>query len=36
MKLEGCGHTPNWDEPELIAELLLETSSEKVPARQAA
>jgi len=36
VKLEGCGHTPNWDEPELIAELLLETSSEKVPARQAA
>ena len=26
VKLEGCGHTPNWDAPELIAELLLETS----------
>lgn len=27
LKLEGCGHTPNWDEPELIADLLLETSA---------
>lgn len=27
IKLEGCGHTPNWDAPELISELLLETSS---------
>ncbi len=24
--LEGCGHTPNWDEPELITRLLLESS----------
>lgn len=27
LKLEGCGHTPNWDEPELISDLLLVTSS---------
>ena len=26
VKLEGCGHTPNWDAPELISDLLLETS----------
>jgi pimeloyl-ACP methyl ester carboxylesterase len=26
IELEGCGHTPNWDAPELIAGLLLETS----------
>jgi pimeloyl-ACP methyl ester carboxylesterase len=25
--LEGCGHTPMWDNPELIAGLLLEASS---------
>ncbi len=24
--LEGCGHTPNWDAPERIAELLLDAS----------
>ena len=28
VKLEGCGHTPNWDAPELICELLLEASSD--------
>lgn len=27
VKLAGCGHTPNWDAPELIAKLLLETSA---------
>lgn len=27
IKLENCGHTPNWDAPELISELLLETSA---------
>lgn len=27
VKLDGCGHTPNWDAPELISDLLLETSS---------
>ena len=26
IELEGCGHTPNWDAPDLIADLLLETS----------
>lgn len=26
LELEGCGHTPNWDAPALIAELLLESS----------
>jgi pimeloyl-ACP methyl ester carboxylesterase len=25
--LPGCGHTPNWDDPELIARVLLEASS---------
>ncbi|MGB2851051.1 MAG: alpha/beta fold hydrolase [Solirubrobacterales bacterium] len=24
--LEGCGHTPNWDDPELITRVLLEAS----------
>ncbi len=27
LVLRGCGHTPNWDEPALITELLLEASS---------
>lgn len=27
IELEGCGHTPNWDAPELISELLLQTSA---------
>jgi pimeloyl-ACP methyl ester carboxylesterase len=27
LVLPGCGHTPNWDEPELVAGLLLEASS---------
>lgn len=26
LVLEGCGHTPNWDEPELITRLLLDAS----------
>lgn len=26
--LEGCGHTPNWDDPELITRLLLDSSAE--------
>ena len=26
VKLDDCGHTPNWDAPGLISELLLETS----------
>lgn len=30
LELEGCGHTPNWDAPELISELLLETSAERI------
>jgi pimeloyl-ACP methyl ester carboxylesterase len=25
--LEGCGHTPNWDNPELVTRVLLEASS---------
>jgi pimeloyl-ACP methyl ester carboxylesterase len=25
--LEDCGHTPTWDEPELVADMLLEASS---------
>jgi len=28
-KLDGCGHTPNWDAPELIGELLLQTSAKE-------
>lgn len=30
--LEGCGHTPNWDAPERIADLLLEASAGSEPA----
>jgi pimeloyl-ACP methyl ester carboxylesterase len=26
--LPDCGHTPNWDNPELIADVLLDASSE--------
>lgn len=26
--LEGCGHTPNWDEPELITRVLLDASGD--------
>jgi pimeloyl-ACP methyl ester carboxylesterase len=29
IELEGCGHTPNWDAPELIADLLLQTSRDE-------
>ncbi len=25
--LPGCGHTPNWDDPELVARILLESSA---------
>ena len=27
IELEGCGHTPNWDAPERIGKLLIETST---------
>ena len=27
LVLEGCGHTPTWDDPEAVAALLLESSS---------
>jgi len=27
VELDGLGHTPTWDDPELIAELLLEASA---------
>ena len=27
IELEDCGHTPTWDDPDLIADLLLEASS---------
>lgn len=30
--LDGCGHTPNWDDPARIADLLLEASSLSAPA----
>ncbi len=29
--LEGCGHTPNWDAPERIADLLLDASAGSDP-----
>lgn len=29
--LAGCGHTPNWDDPERIADLLLDVSSGSDP-----
>ncbi len=32
--LEGLGHTPTWDDPELVASLMLEASVS--PARSAA
>jgi pimeloyl-ACP methyl ester carboxylesterase len=28
--LEGCGHTPTWDDPDQVAELLLDTSGGQV------
>jgi pimeloyl-ACP methyl ester carboxylesterase len=34
--LPGCGHTPNWDDPELIAEVLLEASDPAAARRQPA
>ncbi len=33
--LEGCGHTPNWDDPELVTELLLESSDPQALQRAA-
>jgi pimeloyl-ACP methyl ester carboxylesterase len=30
LVLEGCGHTPTWDDPERIAELLLDASAQPV------
>ena len=27
LRIERIGHTPNWDDPELVARLLLEASS---------
>jgi pimeloyl-ACP methyl ester carboxylesterase len=32
LVLPGCGHVPNWDDPELVTRLLLE-ASEPAPAR---
>ena len=34
--LPGCGHTPNWDAPELITEVLLEASDPAAAATKAA
>jgi pimeloyl-ACP methyl ester carboxylesterase len=34
--LPGCGHTPNWDDPELIAEVLLQASDPSAAQRQSA
>ncbi len=36
LVLEGCGHTPTWDDPERVAELLLEASSDETDALRAA
>jgi pimeloyl-ACP methyl ester carboxylesterase len=33
IELEDCGHTPNWDAPERIGELLIETSAGEDGAR---
>ena len=30
LVLEGCGHTPTWDDPDTVAELLLDASSAQV------
>ena len=32
LQFEDLGHTPNWDDPDLIADLLLEASSQRVAA----
>lgn len=32
LVLEGCGHTPSWDDPERVTALLLESSSVSTPA----
>ncbi|MCB0876693.1 MAG: alpha/beta fold hydrolase [Solirubrobacterales bacterium] len=32
LQFERLGHTPNWDDPELVARLLLEASSAAAPA----
>ncbi len=32
LVLPGCGHIPMWDDPELVAELILATSSGRAPA----
>jgi pimeloyl-ACP methyl ester carboxylesterase len=34
--LEGCGHTPNWDDPDKVAHVLLEASSAEAGAATAA
>ena len=34
--LPGCGHTPNWDDPQLIARVLLEASDPAVAESRAA
>ena len=33
VELEGVGHTPTWDDPPLIAELLLEASARAAPSQ---
>lgn len=33
--LPGCGHTPNWDDPELITRLLLEASGRSAAGEEA-
>jgi pimeloyl-ACP methyl ester carboxylesterase len=31
LTLEGCGHIPTWDDPEQVAEVVLEGSSRELP-----
>jgi pimeloyl-ACP methyl ester carboxylesterase len=31
LALPGCGHLPMWDDPELVARVILETSSRRAP-----
>lgn len=35
VTLEGCGHTPNWDDPELITRVLLEASASEAAGENA-
>jgi pimeloyl-ACP methyl ester carboxylesterase len=32
LELPGCGHVPTWDDPELVARVILETTGQAAPA----